>query len=710
MRIYPRIASAVAIVAAALLSGQPHISGALQKPEPQPIKVQANFVRVDVYPTRDGKPVDDLREEDFEVLEDGTPQVIASFEHVVVRAPAPGSAAAAEPNTVRESVQLAADARSRVFVLFLDLPHVSFEASRDSTGPLLRLLDRLLGPDDLIGVMTPDMRPSDVVLARKTDVLQSFFSERWPWGERLSKTKRERIYEKCYAIYAPERITEMTDRAQERATLESLSGLVEHLRVIREERKAILTVSEGWQLFRPSTTLTDRNANPTTGWGEPVPKVDPITVGPDGKLTTKDTKTADPADRTLCEADRLRLAAIDDARYFKELIDKANRANASFYTIDPRGVAIFDTSLNARSAPPGGPTTASTGRGGIKIITTPGAPTSEGIDALQHRQDTLRTLAANTDGIAVMNTDLDRGLARISNDSTSYYLLGYYSKNTKLDGKFRALKVGVKRPGVDVRARPGYRAATEAEVAATSAAATRPAAPVSPVAAAIASLGSIRPNASLYVAAIPGTAESGTIAVIWVAAEIQAGALAKDWASAGRAEVEMTVQGRVVTTEVTLVPGQRGFVTPVRLPSPMTSGSVSVIVRRAGAPQTERESTRLDLASDAGHPLLFRRGPTTGNRLEPAASGRFMRTERLRLEIPAGAGDRIGTAQLLDRTGKPMALPLAVGERTDAPTGQRWLTADITLAALAAGDYAIELTVVTSAGEQRLVSAFKIVP
>ena len=689
MRKHPRIASAVAVVAAALLSSQSYISGAIRRQEPQPIKVQANFVRVDVYPTRDGKPVDDLREEDFEVLEDGTQQVIASFEHVVVRAPAPGTAAAAEPNTVRESAQLAADARSRVFVLFLDLPHVSFEASRDSTGPLLRLLDRLLGPDDLIGVMTPDMRPSDVVLARKTDVLQSFFSERWPWGERLSKTAREHLYEKCYEIYAPERVTEMTDRSQERTTLESLSGLVEHLRLIREERKAILTVSEGWQLFRPSSTLTDLNANPTTGWGEPVPRVDPVTVGPDGKLTTKDTRTANPADLALCEADRLRLSAIDDARYFKELIDRANRANASFYTIDPRGVAVFDTSLNARSAP-GGP--------------------SEGIDALQHRQDTLRTLAANTDGIAVMNTDLDRGLERISNDSTSYYLLGYYSKNTKLDGKFRALKVGVKRPGIEVRARPGYRAATEAEVAATSAAATRPAAPVSPVAAAIASLEAVRPSASLYVAAIPGTAESGTVAVIWVAAEIQAGALAKDWASADRAEVEMTVQGRVVTTEVTLVPGQRGFVTPVRLPSPMASGSVSVIVHRAGAPQTERESTRLDLASDAGHPLLFRRGPTTGNRLEPAASGRFMRTERLRLEIPAGAGDKIGTARLLDRTGKPMALPLAVGERTDAPTGQRWLTADLTLAALAAGDYAIELAIVTPAGEQRLVSAFKIVP
>ena len=50
-------------------------------------------------------------------------------------------------------------------------------------------------------------------------------------------------------------------------------------------------------------------------------------------------------------------------------------------------------------------------------------------------------------------------------DTGSYYLLGYYSTNTKLDGKFRKLTVRVKRPGAVVRTRPGYLAPTEAEAA-----------------------------------------------------------------------------------------------------------------------------------------------------------------------------------------------------------------------------------------------------
>ena len=236
------IAAASAGIAAAIVSVQPLAS----QDQQSTFKARANFVRVDVYPTRDGKPVDDLRAEDFEVSEDGTAQAVTSFEHVVVQAPTPG-APRVEPGTVSQSRQAAAGLRSRVFVLFLDLPHVSFEASRDSAGPLIGLLDRLLAPDDLIGIMTPDMAPSDLVLARKTDVIQSSLGERLAWGQRSRRTERERVYERCYAVLAPERVDEMAARAQERATLEALSHLVEYLDT-SGTKEGDLTVSEGWLL------------------------------------------------------------------------------------------------------------------------------------------------------------------------------------------------------------------------------------------------------------------------------------------------------------------------------------------------------------------------------------------------------------------------------------------------------------------------------
>jgi hypothetical protein len=106
--------------------------------------------------------------------------------------------------------------------------------------------------------------------------------------------------------------------------------------------------------------------------------------------------------------------------------------------------------------------------------------------------------------------------------------------------------------------------------------------------------------------------------------------------------------------------------------------------------------------------LLFRRGPATGNRPLPAATFLFSRTERARLEFPVGADAKPSGGRVLDRSNRPLTIPVAVGERTDAQSGQRWLTADITLAALAAGDYAVELTIAGGAGEQRVITAIRV--
>ena len=82
------------------------------------------------------------------------------------------------------------------------------------------------------------------------------------------------------------------------------------------------------------------------------------------------------------------------------------------------------------------------------------------IRILESRIEVMRTLAENTDGIAVVNSnDLDRGLRRISDDLEFLLSARLQLDELQLDGRFRSLKVRVKRPGVDVRARRGYRAA-----------------------------------------------------------------------------------------------------------------------------------------------------------------------------------------------------------------------------------------------------------
>ena len=63
-------------------------------------------------------------------------------------------------------------------------------------------------------------------------------------------------------------------------------------------------------------------------------------------------------------------------------------------------------------------------------------------------------------------SELAAQYGKVLEDLRRRYVLGYTSTNSKLDGTFRAIKVRSKRPGVEIRARRGYRAATEAEVAA----------------------------------------------------------------------------------------------------------------------------------------------------------------------------------------------------------------------------------------------------
>ena len=148
----------------------------------------------------------------------------------------------------------------------------------------------------------------------------------------------------------------------------------------------------------------------------------------------------------------------------REIYDTANRNNVAIYAVDPRGLPGFEFDINEN----------------IGLQTDSKYLTST--------MDTLRTLAENTDGRAIVNrNDIAAGMKQITRDSSAYYLIGYNSAQAPTDGKFHEIKVRVKRPGVQVRARKGYWALNREEAARATAPA-KPAVP-KPVEAAIASGG-----------------------------------------------------------------------------------------------------------------------------------------------------------------------------------------------------------------------------
>jgi hypothetical protein len=139
-----------------------------QSPEQRPtFRAGSHFVRVDAYPRRDGRIVRDLAAADFEVFEDGRPQRIETFDFVEFFPWAP-EASRRDPSSVQEGFRLAEDPDYRVFVFYYDVYHVEFMSSRRLEAPLENTIERMLGPRDLFGLLTPRQSPDELTLGQET--------------------------------------------------------------------------------------------------------------------------------------------------------------------------------------------------------------------------------------------------------------------------------------------------------------------------------------------------------------------------------------------------------------------------------------------------------------------------------------------------------------------------------------------------------------
>jgi VWFA-related protein len=411
----------------------------------------ANLVSVDAYFTDDGKPVTDLKADEIEILEDGKPQAIESF-RVITSLGQGGPRSGPDPITVAESRAAALDPESRLFVLFFDNWHVSFDGSSKAAAPVSELLNRVVGANDLVGVTTPDLPARSLTLTRKTAAIERVVRDTTNWAQRdRIEDPREREIYLCYPDNDPRLpkyrgvAKEMIERRREQKTLRALDDLITHLGGLRDERKFVVLLTEGWVLFRQNEQLAailDPEA--------PLPGQPPGVGIENGRISSEASKNSVAYDRGFasCERERSLLAFVDHTIELRQLAQRANRANVTFYAVDPRGLAVFDDTIG------------------------PLRPATLGEDRqrMSSRHGGLRELANNTDGAVVLNTnDVKGGVARMMSDLGVYYLMQYYSTNPKLDGRFRSIAVRVKRPGLQVRARQGYLAPTEAEARAMSA-------------------------------------------------------------------------------------------------------------------------------------------------------------------------------------------------------------------------------------------------
>ncbi len=641
-----------------------------QPPPPDPaaqtpiFRTDINVVRVDVIVTdRQGNPVNDLKQEDFEVTEDGKPQSIQTFK--LINIAENYDAVPETPRQVRNIIDEQTEAARddvRLFAIFLDDYHVRLGNSMRAREIIAQFVETQLFPMDLAGIMYPLWSIDDVRLNRNRTELATGI--RGFKGRKLDYTPMNQ-FEENYVHYVS---TIEAERIRNDVTLTALKALIVRLGGMTERRKAIILISEGYTNTLPNQMIDQvATCNGSPCGNQPRPRPDPIAPNSPGQA------------RMESQEFFLQTDLLGDLRRVYEL---ANRYNTTIYAVDPRGLTPFETDLSTA------------GQAAVSLTAD--------AKLLDNTMDTLRVLAENTDGRAIVNqNDLAKGMRQIIRDSSAYYLLGYTSTLNQPDGRFHKINVRVKRPGLEVRARPGYLAlnATEAE----RATAPRRPGPPPAVTQALATLAATtqqrRNLARTWIGMSPGADGKTKITFVWNPTPTSPGM---------RRELPARVALIAGGANSDLYYRNRGF-PPGRVEFDVPPGQIDleIVVQDAAGDMLDRETQKiavpsLGLGLTISTPQLFR-GRTLPEwqqlAADPAAmpviEREFRRTDRLLVRVGAQSGTATPavTARMLNREGGQMSvLPVTAG-----PGGLSQV--DVSLAALPPGDFLIEVAA-KDGGEQ----------
>ena len=399
-----RFSASVRVVPFALCLFALCLSLSAQQPT---FRAGVTLVTTDVIVRNDkGQFVPGLARENFTILEDGQPQRIESFSMVqggrTFNLLTPGAAPVPEGLVLPQSRPRAADATGRVLLILVDDLHFEAELTPHVRRLLQTIIDTMVHDGDLVSVVSTG---------------PSFIEVGPTYDRKLLAETANRIRG---SGYTPSDIFNMMETSQGPGDMRNRARLVFYtaynilaqLEDVTNRRKAVLFISTGYDFdpFAEGRAGADRVMGGR--YANPISKL----IDEDNPFFSMGRVTAD----------------IDLYRLTRELTLSANRANASIYTIDPRGLAgVTDVGQYVDQ--------------------------SEWRTYIQKTTSTLRFLADETGGFAIINTnDFASELKRVDAETSDYYVLGFYSTNQDAARRVRQLEVKVDRPGLNIQSRRAY--------------------------------------------------------------------------------------------------------------------------------------------------------------------------------------------------------------------------------------------------------------
>ena len=344
---------------------------------PRASGARINYVRVDAIVTdRKGNPVFDLKQDEFRIKEDGKPQAIESFtlvridDSVTQQIDGPP---AREIRSIFEEQREAQRPDVRLFMILLDDYHVRRGNDMAVRKPLIEFIENQLAPADMVAIMYPLTPVTGLTFTRNRESLVSAIEH---FQGRRFDYKPMNEFEERYAYYPAATV----EQVRNQVVMTALKGAAIRLGGLREGRKSIIFVSEGFTTILPPQ-LNDPNAQ-MPGLGN----------------SARRAPSAQNSDREEFSAQ------VDMISDMSLIFTEMNRNNTSIYAVDPRGLAPFEYDINQAV--------------GLQVDRK----------HLEMGLDTLRALADNTDGRAIINrNDLGKGMQQIMRDASGYYLIGYNS-------------------------------------------------------------------------------------------------------------------------------------------------------------------------------------------------------------------------------------------------------------------------------------------
>jgi len=381
---------------ATLLSGV-LIASAQQEPLPRgafKFETTTQLVVVNVaVKDKSGKPIEGLKASDFVVSEDGKPQKVSVFEFQRLEEP------------------IATPAQRAL------IPRTAAPAATPAPA------EKKAAPVQIV-----PSKPGEIRYRDRRLLVMFFDLTSMPTADQLRAQK------------AALKFLDSQMTASDMMAVMTFSNDLKVLQDFTNDRDALirtikgLTIGEGSELAANGATSSDETSA-DTGDAYTADDTEFNIFNTDRKLAAIETASrmlsSLPEKKALIYfASGMTKTGVDNEAQMRATVNAAIRGNVSLYPIDARGLVA--------QAPLGDATKASPGGQGMYS----GSAARSNMSNFQGQQESLYTLAADTGGKALLDeNDLSLGIQQAQKDIASYYILGYYSTNEKMDGRYRRIKI-----------------------------------------------------------------------------------------------------------------------------------------------------------------------------------------------------------------------------------------------------------------------------